>query len=101
MYRVVHTWPMLAGVPIPLFLGIMLAGILAVFGASMLAGLTAAAIAVFLIAAAWAGTAWLFRQDQVSVPLFFVRLRTRAVLGPTITSYNPSWTRVTVDSDPT
>ena len=46
MYRVVHGWPMLAGLPVPLFLLVMLAGIVGVFGASMFGGLTAVALVV-------------------------------------------------------
>jgi hypothetical protein len=98
MYRVVHGWPMLGGVPVPTFLVLMLIGIVGVFAASMLSGVTAAGFVVVLDGAAWAGLAWLFRQDQVAVPLFFVhrRIRLRAVMS----SYSPSLASILVNEDP-
>ena len=94
MYRVAHRWPVLAGVPVPLFLALMLAGIVGVFGASMFAGLTAAGMVALGAALGWAGLAWLFRQDQVAAPLFFVRRR--APLKTVISSYTPSWNRLLI-----
>jgi hypothetical protein len=98
MYRVVHGWPLLAGIPVPLFLVIMLAGILGVFGGSMFGGLTVVAFVVLGTALFWGGLTWLFRQDQVAVPLFFVRRR--ALLGTVISSYNPTWAGVDLQEEP-
>jgi hypothetical protein len=97
MYRVVHGWPMLGGIPVPLFLVLMLVGIVGIFAASMFSGVTAAGIVVVADGAVWIGLAWLFRQDQVSVPLFFVqrRMRERAVMS----SYCPSWATIVVKED--
>jgi hypothetical protein len=95
MYKVVHGWPMLAGVPVPAFLILMLAGVVGVFGVSMLGGLTGAGVVVVTAAASWGALAWLFGQDQVAVPLFFVKRRAR--LRPIISSYSPSWSGVDVD----
>jgi hypothetical protein len=97
MYRLVHGWPMLAGIPVPLFLLVMLVGILVVFGASMFGGLTAVGLAVSATVLSWAGLALLFRQDQVAATLFLVRRRIR--MGAVIASFNPSWVRVVLEEE--
>jgi hypothetical protein len=89
MYRVVHGWPMIGGLPAPLFLAMMAYAILGSFGASMISGLTAVGVVVLSVATSWLGLGWLFRQDQAALPLFFVKRRTR--LKKIISSFNPSW----------
>ena len=98
LYRVVHGWPMLAGLPVPLFLLLMVCGIFGAFGARLMGGgLTLVAIVVGVVGGLWLGLSWLMRQDQVSVPLFFVRRRT--ALRSVISSYSPSWTRMGLDEE--
>jgi hypothetical protein len=89
MYRVVHGWPMIGGLPAPLFLAMMAFAIVGSFGASMLSGLTAVGAVVLSVAASWLGLGWAFRQDQVALPLLIVKRRTR--LKEIISSFNPSW----------
>jgi hypothetical protein len=98
MYRVVHGWPMLAGLPIPLFLLVMLAGILGVFGASMFGGLTAVALAVAGAFLWWGGLTLLFRQDQAAAALLLLRRRAR--LAGVIASFSPSWVRMVIGEEP-
>jgi hypothetical protein len=97
MYRVVHGWPMIGGLPAPLFLLMMTFAILGSFGASMLIGLTAVGVVVLVVATSWLGLVWLFRQDQAAVPLFFVKRRTR--LRGIISSFNPSWIRLVLGEE--
>ena len=94
MYRTVHGWPMLLGVPIPAFLLLTLAGIVGVFAASMLGGLITVGLVAVGAVLSWLSLALVFRQDQVTFPLTVVARRAR--LGTIIASFNPSWVRVVV-----
>lgn len=93
LYRVVHGWPMLAGLPVPLFLLLVVCGIFGAFGVRLMGGgITVVAFVILGVGGLWLGLSWLMRQDQTSAPLFLVRLR--ATLRPVISSYSPSRTRV-------
>jgi hypothetical protein len=97
MYRVVHGWPMLVGIPIPSFLLLMLVGIVGVFGASMFGGLITVGLVTLSVVLSWLGLALVFRQDQVTLPLFLVTRRAR--LGRIISSFNPSWVQVVFEEE--
>jgi hypothetical protein len=97
LYRVVHGWPMIAGLPFPLFLATMLLVIVGTFAAQIIWGLTAVAISVCVTAVWFAGAGWVFAQDRVVLPLFFIRWR--SPLKAVISSYNPSWFVVVVEED--
>jgi hypothetical protein len=97
MYRVAHGWPMIAGLPAPLFLATMLFAIVGTFGAQIFMGLSAVVISVCATAVWFFFAAWVFAQDRVVPALFFIRRR--APLKAVISSYNPSWLVVVFEED--
>ena len=97
LYRVVHGWPMLLGLPAPLFLGLTMTGVTAILGGSTLGGLAMAGVATLVVGATWATLAWLFGQDRVALPLALVKRR--VALKPVLSSYSPARTRVVLDVD--
>jgi hypothetical protein len=99
LYRVVHRWPQLAGVPIPLFLALMMGTLMSVFAVSLVTGSgLGSAVPVALIGLlVWAGLAWLFQKDQVALPLAL--LRYRAPLRSVISSYRVSVGAVVIDDE--
>jgi hypothetical protein len=98
LYRVVHRWPMLGGLPVPLFLLLTSGSLMSGFGVSLMGGgLGGVGLVVLVAGSLWAILLLLFQKDQVVLPLFVVRRR--APLCHVITSFRPSWSRVVYEED--
>jgi hypothetical protein len=94
IYRSLHLPPLLGGIPIYLFFGMMGVGCLGVFGVFALVGRYAGFLVVGLLGLLWGLLAFVYRQDRVRIPLMLI-----GWLHPTsrrISSFSPSQLEVVV-----
>jgi hypothetical protein len=95
LYREIHGWPRLLGVPAHLAMGLLTGGMLGSFLSGLIGGDLLVGSVVLTTVLLWLLLAWLSARDQTLVPLFLVK-RLRIALPRSLTSYSPSKTAVVI-----